>query len=239
MNIGCQDLWKCCCCQEHWNIVELKINVNCVKIHLNNWPSARTSWTTWPRVSVMWPICFSFPLICFILEIKSTWLYLSKKYHGLLLSELYTILELFAWLTINVVSGTLIWAFTHTENKPSSDSLVLLQNIYYAGFVVECVLSTPECCLALYAFCFFLFWYQSSLRNSFTDKSFLPKMAFVWGPVRILAPLPQRSPVESRNIWLCASSGGHVYQKSDLGDFMSAFIPLLLLFLKKCLMDLW
>lgn len=53
-------------------------------------------------------------------------------------------------------------------------------------------------------------------------------MAFVWGPVRILAPLPQRSPVESRNIWPGANSGGHRYQKSDLGDFMSAFIPSLI-----------
>lgn len=155
-----------------------------------------------------------------------------------LLSELDIILELFAWLTTNVMSGPLIWTLTRTEMKNWLQMLSC-----YCRIFTTLDLRRSACCHLLCASWFFLFWYQSSLRNNiFTDKSSLPKMAFVWGPVRILAPLPQRSPVESRNIWPGANSGGHRYQKSDLGDFMSAFIPSLIKKNKKkelCLMELW
>lgn len=156
-------------------------------------------------------ICLKHVMGCFSLNLIQFWSSLSD-------------------LSFMLCLGHYLDFYTHRNKKLNSESGVLLQNIYYKGFVRKCVLSTPVSWLVLYAFWFFLFWYQSSLRNVFTDKSFLPKMAFVWGPVRILAPLPQRSPVESRNTWPGANSGRHRNQKSDLGDFMSAFIPLLLLF---------
>lgn len=49
--------------------------------------------------------------------------------------------------------------------------------VYYARFTVRCMLSSTVYWLALYAYWFFLFYYQSSLHNNiFTDKSVLPKI---------------------------------------------------------------
>lgn len=105
--------------------------------------------------------------------------------------------------------------------------------VYYARFTVRCMLSSTVYWLALYAYWFFLFYYQSSLHNNiFTDQSVLPKIVLFevqsgfwrllpevsWGVQQHLTGCQQQRPYISIWPWALHVTFYFINDKRNLPD---------------------
>lgn len=200
----------------------------------------------------MWPICISFLPVCFILEIKTTWLDLSKNIMGCfqLLFELYTTLELFVWLTINVVSRAWIWTVTHPEIKKNWAQTVLC--CYCRIFTILVLWHLSAFCQLLYvdlpymlsgSFCsdtkvhYVMFlqttqvcqkWLLFEVQSGFWR---LCPRDLLWRP-ETFDQLPTVEVTDIRNLTLETSC-------QPLFHYCYFYWFFVVFFKKKCLMDLW